>query len=140
MEIPAKIGRHEVWVTGEIVGVHWKGPISRDDFVVLRKIFATVIAERGACYLVSDMNECTAFETQARKFLADWGRDGTEKVNGTAVYGVNFAMRSLITLAVKAVKFIGKYEGSEITFVKDEAEAMLYIAARRAAIAAGAPV
>ena len=132
------IGQHRVWKDGDLVGFHWTGPISRDDMAAARTLLAAAVAEHGASYMISNMSECTAFEQGARKYLAEWSREGTDKVSGTAIYGVSFAMRTLVTLALNAVKFVGKYEGSATAFVKDEAEALRWIAARRAEAAAAA--
>ena len=118
--------------------MHFEGPLTREHFVAMRAVFAAVIAEHGACYMVSDMTNCTKFEPEARKYLAEWSREATDKVAGSAIYGVNFAMRALVTLAINAVKFIGKHPGGDLAFVKDKAEALRWIAWRRAELASGA--
>lgn len=127
-----------MWHDGDIVGVHFEGPLTRADFVAMRAIFVAMNAEFGACYMVSDMTHCTKFEPDARKYLAEWSREGTDKIAGSAVHGVNFAMRALVTLAISAVKFIGKHPEGDLAFVKDHDEALRWIARRRAELAAGA--
>lgn len=112
---------------------HWNGPISRDDMAAARTLLAAALHEFGSSFMISNMTGCTAFEPGARQYLAEWSREGTDKVSATAVYGVSFAMRVLVTLALNAVKFIGKYEGGDTVFVKDEAEARRWIAERRTA-------
>lgn len=135
----ANIGQHRVRSDGDILAFHWKGPISRDDIATARKLLAATLAEFGTSFMVSNMTDCTVFEPGARKYLAEWSREGTDKVTGTAIYGVNFAMRTLVTLALNAVKFIGNYDKGDTAFVKDEAEALRWIAGRRASFREVAP-
>ncbi|MBL8971736.1 MAG: STAS/SEC14 domain-containing protein [Myxococcales bacterium] len=132
------IGGHRVWREGDLVGMHFHGPLTRADFTAMRTLFAAVMAEHGYCYMISDMTHCTAFEPEARKFLGEWSREGRDKVAGTAVYGVNFAMRALVTLVLNATKLISKGRPDDLAFVKDEAEARRWIARRRVEVAAGA--
>lgn len=54
---------------------------------------------------------------------------------GTAVYGNGFMMRSLITLALQAIRLLGQREAL-IHFFKDEAEAPRWVVAHRASAAA----
>ncbi len=131
----ANIGGHRVWQEQDLIGMHFHGPLTRADVTAMRALIVRVLAEHGSCYLLSDMTHCTSFEPEARKFMAEWSRDGKDKVAGSAVYGVNFAMRTLVTLAINAIKFIGKHKKGDLAFVKDAAEGRRWIAARRLEVA-----
>jgi hypothetical protein len=128
--IPTAIGLHGVWRTGDIVGMRFKGPIVRDDIAAMRAMAEELLAEHGRCFLLSDMTACSGIDAEARKYMAQWSKERTQKVTATAVYGVNFAMRALVTLSLNAIKFLGTQQ-VEVVFVKDEAEAFRYVERKR---------
>ena len=39
------IGGHRVWREGDLVGMHFHGPLTRADFTAMRTLFAAVMAE-----------------------------------------------------------------------------------------------
>ncbi len=121
-----------------MLALSFEGPVSGAEIRHMRAMVAEMIAAQGGCYMISDMTGCTTLEPPARKFMAEWSRDGGDKVSGTAVYGVSFAMRALVTLAINAVKLIGKYPTGDFVFVKNDAEARQWVEARRLVVAAEA--
>ena len=131
------IGAHRVWREDDVIGVQWEGSISYEDMYALRQLFRALLEEHSTAYLLTDMRRCTTLEPQARKFMLEWSREKRDKVDGTVVCGVNFTMRTLILMAMKAIRIIGHDDGHMLEFVRDEAEARRWIAARRVVVAAG---
>ncbi len=133
MVAPTAIGRHEVWRTGDVVGMRFKGPLGREDIAAMRVLTGEVLQEVEHCFLLADLRECSSIEPEARKAMAQWSKDRTQQISGTAVYGVSFAMRALVTLTLNAIRFIGA-QPVEVVLVKNEAEALRYVEQRRVAL------
>ena len=108
-----------------------RGPLTRSDAQGMRAMIEDARYEGARCYFFVDMSGCTGIDADARKYMAEWSRSGGQQLSGIAAYGVNFAMRTLVSLTLKAVKFLG-YEQIEMVFVKDEAEALRWVETRRA--------
>jgi hypothetical protein len=129
-----EIGRHRASRTDDLIRVAFAGSLKREDLEALRRVTAEMLAERPSCFLIADMAACTGIDASARKYMAEWSREGGEQLSGTAVYGVTFAMRAIVTLALSAIRFLGNQQ-VDVVFVKDEAEAVQWVAARRDALA-----
>lgn len=119
-----------------MIGMRWEGRITAEDMSTLREMFRLVLRDHPSVFLLSDMQRCTSLEASARKFMVDWSRDSTDKICGTAVCGVNFAMRALITMAMRAIRVLGREGSHAIEFVQDEAAGRRWIAGRRLVVAA----
>lgn len=135
MATPAAIGRHRVWRDGDVIGMHFEGALTRAEVETMRAAMVEVLAESGTCFLLSDMHACSAIEPEARKYMAEWSREGTDRLTGTAVFGLSFPMRTLVTLVMSAIRFI-KNQPVDIAFVKDRGEGLRWIEGRRAEVAA----
>lgn len=131
--IPGSIGQHELRLQGDLVSLYIHGPLTVADIQGLREVLVVVMAEVGHCFLIADMTDATAVDHEARKYMAEWSRQNTDWVAGTAVFGVSFAMRALLSLTLKAIKILGTQQ-VEFVFVKDEAEATRWIDAKRLAL------
>lgn len=116
----------------------FSGPLTRSDLEVMREMMAEVLASGATCFLIADMSGCTGIDPEARKYLADWSRASGQHLSGTAVYGLSFAMRTMVSLTLSAIKFLGQRQVA-VVFVKDEAEALEWLAARRRELNANAP-
>ncbi len=125
------IGRHSVWRTGDLLRMSFAGPLTHADAVGLRAMLESLSAD-DPCFFVVDMGGCTGIEADARKYLADWSRTRERQLRGIVAHGVSFAVRAMVTLTLSAIKFLGRKE-VEVTFVKDEAQALKWVAARRGA-------
>lgn len=133
MTLPESIGQHALHRRGDLVTFHIHGSLTRPDLVRLREALADVIRDTGRCFLVADLGHATGIDTEARRYMTEWSRQNTDWIAGTAVHGVNFALRALLTLTLKAIKLVGTQQ-VEFVFVKDEPEALRWIAARRLAL------
>lgn len=105
------------------------GSIERSDLEHMREVMAEMLAEGAGCYLLGDMHECTGVAADARKYMADWSKSGGDMVSGSAVYGVSFPVRTVVNLALSAIKFLRREPG-ELVMVRDEGEGRQWVAAR----------
>lgn len=133
MAIPEHLGRHRLELSGDVLKIVYDGPITLDNCLQLRVIFGEMRQTVGRCFLLVDMRKSTGVEPAARKYMADWSKETPdEALSGTAMYGINFAMRAIITLTLNAIKFLGnKSEVEGVVFLKDEPEARRWLDARR---------
>lgn len=129
MHLPA-IGRHAMWRSGDILGMQFSGPLTRVDIEGLRGVVHTVLAEHGDCYIIGDLGRGVGIEADARKYMAQWSRERTDMVGGCAVHGMSGPMRMILKLTLAAIRLLGEQQ-IEVAFVKDEAEAGQWIAAKR---------
>lgn len=133
MAIPDRLGLHRLWHKGDVLGIHFGGHITLQDCVDLRDLIEHLGREVGYTFLLVDMRESSSIAPEARRYMAQWNRESTEELlAGTAMYGISFAMRAIVTLTLNAIKFLGKKERTHTVFVKDEAEARRWIDAERA--------
>jgi aminoglycoside phosphotransferase family enzyme len=131
--IPDRLGQHRLWHKGDVLGIHFGGHITLADCIELRGLIEQLGREVGYTFLLVDMHESASIAPEARKYMARWNRESTEELlAGTAMYGISFAMRAIVTLTLNAIKFLGKKERTQTVFVKDEAEARRWIDAERA--------
>lgn len=133
MTIPGSIGRHELRRQGDLLMLDFHGPLTLPDLQGLRAALAEVNAETGRSFLVADLNEATTVDSEARKYMAEWSRQRTDWVAGIAVHGIGFAMRTLLTLTLNAIKIVGAQQ-VEVVILRDEAEAIRWVDAKRLAL------
>jgi hypothetical protein len=125
-----QIGRHRTSRAGNLMRMWFVGAIGRDDLIGMRRVMSEMLAEGAGCYLLGDMQACTGIEAGARKYMTEWSKTGGDMVSGTAVYGVSFAVRTIVTLTLSAIKFLGLEQGV-VVMVKDEAEGLRWISAHQ---------
>ena len=128
-------GEHKVWRTGDVVWMKCVGYISRADMESMRTVTREVLDECGRCFLLADLSDCSGIEVEARKYMAEWSKDYTDQISGTAVYGFSFAMRVIVTLTINAIRFLGTQQ-VDVVFRKDRADALRYCEERRAELGA----
>ena len=117
-----------------MIGLAFRGHISADDLKALRVVTGEMMGECGRGFMVADMAECTGIGPGARKYMAEWSKqDGTDVPSCTGVYGLSFAIRAIMMLALNAIKLLGQRE-PDVVFLKDEAEAMRWVDEQRAAL------
>jgi hypothetical protein len=127
------IGRHRAWRTGDLLRMTFDGSMTRDDAVGMRAMMEAALADGTRCWLVADMSGCTGIDAEARKYMTEWSRDGARALSGVTAYGLSFAVRAIVSLTLAAIKFLGRQQ-AQVMFFKDEAEALKWIAAQRAAL------
>lgn len=110
-----------------------RGPLTRSDLEHLREALVEVMAEAGRAFLIADLHEATGIDSAARGYMAQWSKQNTDWVAGTAVYGVSFAMRTVLTLTLHAIKLLGTQQ-VELVILKGEADAIRWVDDRRRAL------
>jgi len=130
---PETIGRHDLRRQGDLVALYVHGSLTMPDLQQLREVLVEVMGEVGHCFLTADLSGATSVNADARKYMAEWSKQNTDWVAGTAVFGVNFAMRAVLTLTLNAIKLLGTQQ-VDFAFVKDEADATRWIDAKRLAL------
>lgn len=133
MTIPETIGRHDLSRRGDTLVLHVRGPLTMPDLQKLREVLVVVMAETGRSFLIADLTKATIIDSDARRYMAEWSKQRTDWVAGTAVYGVNFAMRAVLTLTLNAIKLLGTQQ-VELVVLKDEADAIRWVDAKRLAL------
>lgn len=133
MTIPETIGRHDLRRQGDLVALSIHGALTASDIQKLREVLVEVMEEVGHSFLTADLSGATSVNAEARKYMAEWSRQNTDWVAGTAVYGVSFAMRTVLTLTLNAIKLLGTQQ-VDFVFVKDEADAVRWVDAKRLAL------
>ena len=131
--LPKSLGRHAMSFAGDVLEIHYDGHISLADSEQLRDILIEIDREHGSCFLLVDMRLGLGIDRDARQYMKEWSKQEQAKLRGTAIYGVSFTMRAIAMLMLNAIKLLGRQE-SEVSFLKDEAEARRWIDARRQAL------
>jgi hypothetical protein len=135
VEHDTAIGSHPVQQRGDLMKMQLRGPLTRDDIVGMREMVRKIRDERGHCFLIADATELDGIDADARRMMAEWGRQHPEdRASGVAVHGVDFVTRTLITLTVNAVRLMG-YREVELEFTRDEPESLRWIDQQRSSLA-----
>lgn len=132
METPLALGPHRARQVDDVVEVVFAGPVTLSEARVLHERLAQVYAEFGSCYLLADLLGLTAMGPDVRRYMGEWNK--THRLSGVALHGASFAMRTVASLTVKAIRLLGSHP-IEVVFLRDEAEARRWISARRGAAA-----
>jgi len=127
---PTTLGRHRVVRSDDSLRVTFVGPMTRADIEVIRQIVGEILAENGRCFMSGDLRECTGIAPDTRHYIAEWSKTGEQEPTRVYVYGLSFAMRTLITLTRSAIKLFGGRQ-DRVEIVADEAEALRRAAAVR---------
>lgn len=88
-----------------------------------------VLRETGRAYLLADLTQLSGIPHDSRRAIGEWNK--THDVTAAALYGANFAMRTVTSLLFQAVRLIGN-KHFELEFARDEAAARRWIDAHRA--------
>lgn len=117
-------------VDGDWVEIRFIGPVSGADSNAMHARLAQVLLDNdGRAYLLADITRLETLEIAARRDMAAWNSE--HKITAAAVFGGSFTVRTLVTLALKALKLRDR-DQLEAVFVKDEDEARSWLAAVRA--------
>ncbi len=125
------VGLHRFRVDGDLIEVTMHGEVAVDDVKALQALVVTVLAAQGRCYALTDLSQMNGLSATARRHVAAWGQGETQRLTASVVYGCGFAMRTLITLTLNAIRLISRTP-VEVAFVSDESAGRAWIAAHRA--------
>lgn len=129
---PNPFGQHRVTEDGELVTLRFVGAPSLAEAQAFHGLLARVLAERGRCYVLVDLQGLTGIAAEVRRFIGEWNRE--HQITAGAAFGASFATRVVVTLLLNAIRLMSK-EAPEIRVCRDELEARRHIAACRAASA-----
>lgn len=121
---------------GDLVHLQVRGPLDLEQTNVMLEQVARVLREVGRAYLLADMSQLEGILPEARRAVSEFNK--THRVTGCALYGANFATRTLTSLLYQAVRLVGN-KHFELEFARDEAAGRRWIDAHRARCSAGGP-
>ncbi len=122
------MGPHRARRIGDVIEMEVHGLVTLEHAVLLHDLMAEVLHETGRCFVLSDLADATTVTADARRYIAEWNR--THRASGIASYNLRFATRTMATLLAQAIRLLGG-EDTPLVFVREEAEARAWIAARR---------
>lgn len=125
------VGPHRFRVDGDVIEVTMHGEVAVDDIKALQALVIEVLAARGRCYALADLAQMHGLSATARRQVAMWGQGEAERLTASVVIGSGFAMRTLITLTLNAIRLLSRAP-VEVAFVSDESAGRAWIAAHRA--------
>lgn len=88
-----------------------------------------VLRETGRAYLLADLTQLDGIPHDSRRAIGEWAKK--HHATAAALYGANFAMRTVTSLLFQAVRLIGNKQ-FELEFACDETAARRWIDAHRA--------
>lgn len=114
-----------------MLGFDFVGHISESDLRELREVMNSVLTDSSHFFVISDMSRCTGIDAAGRKYLGEWSKHDDGRNMTTVIHGLSFATRTIVMLALNAIKLIGKKQAN-VAFVKTEAEALAWVDEQRA--------
>ncbi len=132
----AEIGKHRITVEDSILIGAISSPWTRAEMQEYFALVLDVYKRRGPVYLMTIIKPGYALSPEARKYIAEWGKQHPDVVVGNIVVGASLAIRAVLRLAQAAVNLLSPSR-IELTLVDTEEQARAWIAhdqeARRAA-------
>lgn len=125
-------GEYQLTREGDLAHIKVRGLFDLEVATALHELLAQIQRDMGRSYVLCDLSQFTGIPADARRQVGEWNK--THTVSGGAIYGANFAMRTLATLVLQAVRLVGNKV--DIEFAPDEAAARRWIEAHRARLVA----
>jgi hypothetical protein len=124
------IGPHRITIDGDWVELQFIGPVGLDASTPMHAHLAEVLANNnGRAYVLADITRLEGLPPDTRRQMSAWNRE--HKVTAAAVFGGSFTMRTIVTLALKAIKFRDR-EQVDAMFARDEQQARSWLLNERA--------
>jgi hypothetical protein len=108
------IGPHRITIDGDWVELQFIGPVGLDASTPMH---------------AHDITRLEGLPPDTRRQMSAWNRE--HKVTAAAVFGGSFTMRTIVTLALKAIKFRDR-EQVDAMFARDEQQARSWLLNERA--------
>lgn len=121
------IGKHRITVEKSIVIGAISSPWTQDE---MREYFALVLdvyKRCGSVYLMTIIKPGYALSPEARKYIAEWGKQYPDVVAGNVIVGASLAIRAVLRLAQAAARLLSPTR-LELTLVDTEEQARDFIA------------
>lgn len=117
-------------VDGDWVELHFDGPVDVTESRAMHARLVEVLQSNDQrAFVLADITRLAALHVDARRDMAAWNRE--HKITAAAVFGGSFAVRTIVTLALKAIKFRDR-DQVDAKFARDEQEARSWLLAERA--------
>ncbi|MCY1072084.1 STAS/SEC14 domain-containing protein [Nannocystis sp. RBIL2] len=114
---------------GDVVHLQICGSLDLEQTRQMLDRVGQVSREMGRAYLLADLTQLVSIPHDSRRAIGVWSK--THHATAAALYGANFAMRTVTSLLFQAVRLIGN-KHFELEFARDEATARRWIDAHRA--------
>lgn len=114
---------------GDIVHLQICGPLDLGRATQMLELVGQVQRETGRAYLLADLTQLEGIPADARRAIGEWSK--TNIATAAALYGANFAARTLTSLLYQAVRIVGNKQ-FELEFARDEAAGRRWLDAHRA--------
>jgi hypothetical protein len=125
-----RLGAHRLSFDGELAEFVIEGPLELPESTAMHDLLARMLVDSaGRGFLLVDITRLTGVGPDVRRHMSAW--NARHRLNACALFGGSFAMRTILTLAVKAIKFKDK-DQLDVLFARDEPEARAWLAAHRA--------
>lgn len=122
-------GSHTLIVDGDWVEVRAIGTVDLDTVTRLHAVLERVLADHeGRAFVLADIAAMGNMTPEARRSVTEWDRH--HKVTAAAISGGGFAVRTVLTLVLKAVQLLN-HDSLDRVFTGDAAEARAWLLARR---------
>lgn len=129
MGVEYEVGTHRMTVDGDWVELRFVGPVNGADSTKLHDRLAEVLATNaGRAYVLADITRLESLLPEARRDMSAW--NARHKISAAAVFGGGFTVRTIVTLALKAIK-LRDPDHFEVVFTKTEDEARRWLVGAR---------
>lgn len=119
-----QIGRHRVVVDRDTVSVHWDGPCSVEEVLLIQQIYNDCLKENACLFSVFFVARAVPPSPEVRKIMADWRKDHT--VSASAIIGASLPIRTIGSLYLRATELIG-LRSWPARFFEEESAAYAFI-------------
>jgi hypothetical protein len=123
-----EVGSHRMTVDGDWVEMRFVGVVNVADSSRLHALLAEVLANNaGRAHVLADITRLEGLLPEARRDMSEW--NSKHKITAAAVFGGGFTVRTIVTLALKAIKLRDPNQ-FEVTFTRTEEEARRWLCER----------
>jgi hypothetical protein len=120
-----RIGTHRLTVDGDWAELVCDGPLVLSDSTEMHALLARMLADNAARgFLLADIDRLAGLGPDVRRQMSAWNAE--HRLTAAAVHGGSFAMRTILTLALKAIKFRDSNQ-LDVLFARDEPEARRWL-------------
>ena len=126
------IGKHSARIEGDTLHLKLCGDLPVEDFRPMLQLSEQIIAVHGHYFALLDIRHLAAVPAETRRVGAEWAR--VHRISGNACYGGSSAMRTLITLVMRAINVVHSLP-APVAFFKTEHEAQAWIVEQRRKLA-----
>lgn len=128
LEVPSRIGPHELSLTGSILHIRFAGPYLPDEARQVLSLADQLYRIYGGAYLLADVSRNPPPPPETRRTIAKWPYLGAYVA---ALYGATAAVRVITTLMISAQRLLRANQPIITELFNTEAEARAWLAEQR---------